>query len=128
MKLALSLLFLTLSFNTHASPQKCLAKLTVNFSQDSHSFTLYADEVQPNFGKDYLAEAIYAIRMVANKIGCSRRDINFGEGPLGRSQSHCSRLNGEGHSRLCYVETNLGYFFVSRDMLKNYIITFNRWD
>ena len=31
-------------------------------------------------------------------------------------------------SRVCYVETEVGYFFVTRDMLENVNVVFNRFD
>ena len=35
---------------------------------------------------------------------------------------------GNPDSRVCYVETEVGYFFVTRDMMENVSVVFNRYD
>ena len=37
-------------------------------------------------------------------------------------------IPNELHSRVCIVETTVGYFFYSQDMMDNTILIFNRWD
>jgi len=34
----------------------------------------------------------------------------------------------DNYTRVCYVETNIGYFFIMRDMLDGVNIIYNRWD
>lgn len=43
--------------------------------------------------------------------------------------SNCRNiLPNADHSRVCAIETNHGYFFVTKDMLDGVNIIFNRWD
>lgn len=108
----------------------CLGSLTQNFSLNSRVFTVNLDE-EPirDYGRDYLAHSIALIRNVIDKVGCSRQDINFGQGILGRSRHSCKTLvpNRE-LSRVCYVETNLGAFIVTTDYLDHAQVIFKRWD
>lgn len=126
--LALGLLPL-LAQSIHASPKECIENLMFYANRDSYQFTVANDAVDRNFGKDYLAESIYAIRILLDKHRCSQNDINFGRGPQGRSHSKCSTIiANEDQTRVCYVETNLGYFLVSQDLLDTFNIIYARWD
>lgn len=126
--LALGLLIL-LSQTINASPKECIDNLMLNANQDSYQFVVQSDDVDRDFGRDYLAEAIYTIRILIDGHGCSQNDINFGQGPHGRSHSKCSNIVPEqDHTRICYVETNLGYFLVSRDLLDTFNVIYSRWD
>ena len=124
-------LFLSSTYNTTiASERECLMRLTHSYAQDSRNFQLNLDEIDiRDYGRDYLAKAIKVIRLVIAEVGCVKKDINFGKGPFGRSRSRCSQvvsLNDE--SRVCYVESNLGYWFVTYDYQDRANIIFNRWD
>ncbi len=126
--IALGLLVL-LSQGIQASARDCIANLTNNSLQDTFSYSLHADDVDRDFGRDYLAEAIYTIRILIDREGCKRDAINFGQGPHGRSHSRCSKIiRNQEHTRVCYIETNLGYFFLTKDLLDNINITYSRWD
>lgn len=124
------LLSLFVSFSALAGESECLSKLTQNHQDDSRSFELLLDEYEiRDYGNDYLAQAIAVIRLVINDLGCARKDINFGKGPFGRSRSRCSQVvRSVDTSRVCYVESNLGYWFVSYDLVDQATVTFNRWD
>jgi hypothetical protein len=97
---------------------------------DSAQFSYDVDQFETrDYGRDYLARAIASIRYLIDQNGCAPRAVNFGDGPLGRSISKCQAISPRHpHSVACYIETNLGYFFVTWDMLENVNITFNRWD
>lgn len=126
--IALGLLVL-LSQAIHASPKECIDNLMFYANRDSYQFTVADDAVDRDFGRDYLAEAIYSIRILLDKHRCSQNDVNFGQGPHGRSHSKCTNIvAGEDQSRVCYVETNLGYFIVTRDLLDTFNIVYSRWD
>ena len=126
--LALGLLIL-LSQAINASPKDCIDNLMIDSNVDSYNFNIHNDDVLRDFGKDYLAEAIYTIRILLDKNGCSQNDVNFGRGPHGRSHSKCTEvIPSNEHTRVCYVETNLGFFFVTRDLLDTYNISYSRWD
>jgi hypothetical protein len=100
-----------------------------NSGNDTQAFTMHTDDVDRDFGRDFLAEAIYTIRLLLDREGCRKTDVNFGKGPYGRSHSRCSKIiRNQEHTRVCYVETNLGYFFLTKDLLENVNITYSRWD
>lgn len=133
MKKLLAAVFLMTSFSVFANEDKanrCLEILTDGHRRDSQSFTInLAQNEMPEFGRDYLAQAIHVIKILINKEGCSRQDINFGKGPFGRSRSSCKLLEpGIQSSLSCYIQTNLGYFHVSYDYLDNANVFFSRWD
>jgi len=126
--LALGLLIL-LSQAINASPKECVDNLLVDSHVDSSHFIVDNNDVPRDFGRDYLAQAIYIIRILIDQNDCAPKDINFGQGPHGRSHSRCEKIiSNREHTRVCYVETNLGYFFVSQDLLDSYNISFSRWD
>ena len=126
--LALGLLVL-LSQAVNASPKECIDNLMIDSHGDSYNFNMHSDEVDREFENDFLAEAIYTIRVLLDKNGCSQNDVNFGKGPHGKSHSRCSKLiSNQEHTRVCYVETNLGYFFVTRDLMDSFNISYSRWD
>lgn len=110
----------------------CNDKLTNNYSRDFSFYTLNRDQLSHlrDFGPDHLAQSIIYIRYLLNEvIGCQRDEVNFGQGPLGRSQSRCSKLSPKvDFSTVCYVETNLGYFLVHSDFLENITFQYHRWD
>ena len=93
----------------------------VNFSYDPTEIRDYR--------KDYLADGIAVLRLFLERKGCSRNDVNFGKGPFGRSASRCRLVERYSpHSRVCYIETNLGYFLFSKNLIGNAQIIFNLWD
>lgn len=131
-KLILFTLTLTLSQNIYANyhSHKCVEKLTSGHRTNTSTKHYNLDHVpMRDFGNDYLAQAIKLIRLHIAELGCSRSSINFGQGPRGRSISRCEQIvRGVYSSRVCYVETNLGYFIVSVGYLDDAVITYHRWD
>lgn len=121
------LIFLTQG--VQASPKDCIAILMGGEVRDTYSFSMHTDDLNRDFGTDHLATAIYAIRQLLDREGCSPTDINFGKGPHGRSHSRCTKIiRNQDHTRVCYVETNLGYFFITKDLLDNLNMLYSRWD
>jgi len=119
------------SLTSFASEKTCLAKLTYDFAVDSRSFKVNTDNiVVVGDERDYLAQAISIVRGTLDLHGCDgRSDINFGHGPMGKTKSSCSQLiRGRDYSVSCYVESNLGFFFVTRDLQTNAYVVFSRWD
>ncbi len=129
-KSLIALAFLVfLSQGVQAGPKDCVTTLMGNDTGDTYNFNFHSDDVDRDFGRDFLAEAIYTIRLLLDREGCSPKDVNFGEGPHGRSHSRCSKVvRNQEHTRVCYVETNLGYFFLTKDLLDNININYSRWD
>ncbi len=108
----------------------CYSKLTDRFKNDVSTFVLDLNNLEyRDYGNDFLAEGIYLIRVLLKDLGCFKKDINFGDGPTGRSKSRCQLLSPQRfQSRSCYIESNLGFFFISYDMMGHATIVFNRWD
>ena len=110
----------------------CQSRLTNNFRESTlmENFKYDSESVR-NYGKDYLAESIAILRLFVLDRGCSDRAINFGKGPSGRSASRCRLVERYSpQSRVCYIETNLGYFLVSKSLESSsrLQIIFNLWD
>ncbi|MCR9204453.1 MAG: hypothetical protein NXH75_07750 [Halobacteriovoraceae bacterium] len=126
--IALGLLIL-LSQGTQAGSKDCITNLMAGETRDTYAFYMHVDDVDREFGNDHLASAIYTLRILLDREGCSRGDVNFGKGPHGRSHSRCTKvIRNQEHTRVCYVETNLGYFFLTTDLLDNINILYSRWD
>ncbi|WP_417335998.1 hypothetical protein [Halobacteriovorax marinus] len=125
-----SFLLFAVSEFASADEIRCINRLTNDFNTDSISHTLSLDDYEVrDYGNDHLALAIKMIRILVDEVGCSPKAINFGRSARGRSHNRCDQiLRGVPSSRVCYVETNLGYFFVTTNMLTDMHITFNRWD
>jgi hypothetical protein len=116
--------------NAFATPTDCIRKITNDFTYSTTFTNIDLDQLElRDYGKDYLAQAIAVIRVYASKKGCNKKDINFGKGPNGRSYSRCRLVERYSpHSRSCYVETNLGYFMVTKNLGENMHLVFNLWD
>ena len=128
-KLFLGFLIL-FSFNSFAI-DRCISKLTNNYSIDSRSFKVDTDIIDFNSHEnDYIAQGIELIRAVLNHSGCDGdNDINFGHGPNGRTKHSCQNLVRErAVSGACYIESNIGFFFITRDLQTSAFIIYNRWD
>jgi len=131
--LAILITTFLLSFSVFADYQSqstCIEKLTDGHERDSYTFTVDLDQSGArDYGKDKLATAISLVRSLLVDVGCSRKDVNFGKGPLGRSYNRCRMISpGRTNSIVCYIETNLGFFVVSHNYQTEYHITYNRWD
>lgn len=114
----------------NAEQLNCRQRLTANHLRDSSVYRLNTLDLDvPNFGNDELALATFYVKALILNEGCSRSEINFAKGPWGRSRSICKRLIPQAiSSKICYLETNLGYFTVNSDLLDHILITFSRWD
>lgn len=129
----LSLILLVTSFiaSTAFAVNPCTWKLTYGHEKDSMAYTIDQDELElPEYGNDYVAESIAVIRGLLEMRGCSQSDINFKKTPIGRNAvSRCTQIvRGIPTSRTCYIESSLGYFSLSKDMLTSVHVVFNRWD
>ena len=128
----ISLIIIALSLvivpeNAFSKAEDCYKRLTKGNSQDSSHFRLEGDI--DAYGNDFVQNATAAIKELIAELGCARKDINFMHGPYGYLKSSCHHHNKKEHySRSCYIETNLGYFFVTWDPQVDVHLIFNRWD
>jgi hypothetical protein len=131
MKHLIMIMTLMTAFNSFASKEACIGKLTHDYNVDSRAFKVDTDAIfVVGHENDHLAQAISIIRSLLDLEGCDgENDINFGHGPLGRTKSSCKQLiRGREYSISCYVETDMGFFFVTRDLQTNAYVVFSRWD
>jgi len=114
-----------------ADEKHCLNRLTENHTRDSYAFNINLDDLEMrDYGNDHLAQSIFIIREALSKAGCnSRNDVNFSKSPEGRAKSYCKNVSRHTNtSRVCFVESSIGYFFVTSDLLYTAHVIFNRWD
>jgi len=127
------LLTLTLAFSlstAFATPRECIKSLTNDYELKSRSFSTNTDSLEPRVHEnDKLGQAFQVIRSIIQDYGCNARDVNFSHSTLGTSKSKCTYAQPERPASLgCYVETNLGYFFVHWDMGQTANVIYNIWD
>ncbi len=111
--------------NGHAD---CFQKISNDYQDDSRSFQVQDDVLEKDFEEQPLAYAKEAlIHLLKNEIGCKENAISFNE--KASADEVCNELiPGKPYSKVCYLESNLGYFFISMDMMDSVNIIFNRWD
>ena len=120
MKVLIFTLFL-LSFAAHAEVD-CYGSALDNYSKDSNSFQIYAEEVSEGFENKDRAASTQAIKLLEQKLNCR-------EGAFSINSISCKEIiPGHLHSKVCYLESQRGFFFVSIDMMEQVNITFSRWD
>ncbi len=128
----ISFIFLALFFSMSLQADNaCSSKLTYGHERDSMAYTIDLDNLEiTEFGPDHLATSIAIIRELLKMRGCDPTDINFKQTPLGRTAlSRCREVvPNVPTSRVCYVESSLGFFNLSWDMLTSVHIIYNRWD
>lgn len=105
---------------------RCTSAFTSDHTLDSAAFTFNDGSVAPDSLEARLADARAAIGKVASDLGCATRALELDPG-AGRDA--CAVIApGNPFSISCYVESAVGYFFVTRDALENVTVVFNRWD
>ena len=121
---------MTLASSSFAGAQDCRSILTNNFENASAVFTVNLDELEITAPvADKMGQAVQILRHIVSKQGCTRADISFGRGSESLAKSKCSMITPDRTASLgCYVESNLGYFFVHWDMGHTANVIFNQWD
>ncbi|AYF45506.1 MULTISPECIES: hypothetical protein [Halobacteriovorax] len=124
---------LLISFNATAYTKaslNCIKKLTYDLNVDSRAFKVNMDEVDIDLEDKPLEESIALIRATLELYGCnSRNAINFSKTPSGRAKSRCLELvPGQDYSMSCYIESNIGFFFITKDLQTDAFIIYSRWD
>ncbi len=131
MRIIMLFMLIVISSTVYSTPIECFRNLTDEFRSDSATYSLNLDEVYvKDYGQDHLANGIQIVRALLRELGCNRSDINFRRTNLGRStRSRCREIiPSQHHTRVCAIESSLGYFFVTWDMQTRANIIFNRWD
>lgn len=115
--------------NVFATAQTCIDRITRNNAVDSASITFLAEDY--DFENDHVGDAYNLSRLFVSRKGCGKKDIRFTAGPdsMRSGKAICKNIVREKpHSRVCYIESNIGYFLVSRDMISGATVVYNRWD
>jgi hypothetical protein len=127
MKKLFIFLALVLSTSAFAHHNDCVATLTDNYDIETSYHIIDSNDVI--WTKDLKNSAINAIKYLLETMGCNKEDYNFGKGPMGKSQSKCSFNIPNNHATMsCYIETNIGYFTVTKDLQERSHIIFHLWD
>ena len=116
--LTLSLLF---SFGVYAN---CYDKLTSTPPYNSKSFFIYEalDKVHAEELNETSSVNIVD-KLLKDKVGCLDKSIEL------EFKSSCKELMpGKPWSKVCYVESRMGYFVIQMDMMEGFHVIFNRWD
>ena len=130
-KLIVLFSFFMISISTSfASEERCKRILTDDHSVTSKVFQLDLDQNPiKNYRTDYVAEAIALVRVLLTDLSCTRADVNFGKGALGRSKNRCKQLaENRPYTRVCVIETNLGLFTVKKDFQNTANFIYQNWD
>ncbi|OUR99899.1 hypothetical protein A9Q84_02395 [Halobacteriovorax marinus] len=123
-KLISILIFTSIIFSTNASAADCFQTLSSDYSQDSGAFKVADYELNGEFEVTPESYSVEALDKLFSNIGCvaSVRE-------KAAVKISCKEIMpGNPASSVCYLENELGYFFISKDMLDTVNIVFNRWD
>lgn len=125
MKMLLALVLLLPMLSIQAD--SCYMKFVDDGSLDSRSFQIDDREISSDFDDDSMSFSKEAIVQVAKSLGCEESDLGFSNKSFG-GESCQELVPGKSFSKICYIESDVGYFMVSKDMLDHVNIIYNRWD
>ena len=108
-----------------ANSENCRSNFLKDYKGDSRSFKIADEALVNDFDsrpKSYTIEAIKSLSQdLSDKSGLNCH--------IKISKSSCREVaEGIPSSMVCYLESEIGYFIVSKDMLSGVNIIFNRWD
>lgn len=125
MKMLLALVLLLPMLSVQAN--ECYMKFVEEGNLDSRSFQIDDQNISSDFDDDSISFSKEAIVQVAKSLGCAQSDLGFDNKNMG-GESCQELIPGKSFSKICYVESDVGYFMVSKDMLDHVNIIYNRWD
>lgn len=118
--------FFSFMFLTVASTQAIATNDCFNYLfkyQDSHAFKV---ENIYNTDTDTVTFAKKMVLLALEK-NCDTTKIDFNL--QDNKQSYCTLVAPKNPNSLtCYLETNIGFFFVTQDFMDNAFVIWNRWD
>lgn len=121
MKLFLALILSALSFSVIAQEMTCLDKL---LPYNRHSGVHMLTREQCSGCVDVLNKdsAKMALKTLLNsRLFCNESDVTLTLDPI------CDFVSRDiPESNVCYLKTNLGYFFISKDYARNFTFIFTR--
>lgn len=100
----------------------CYRKALDDFSVDSKAFQIHDEDAAVMFEDSAERASFKAIRELEAKLKCAEKSFEI-------SEISCKDVvPNNSLSRVCYVESQMGYFFISMDMMEGFNVVFNRWD
>lgn len=120
-KALLVVLAMVFSFGAAANFE-CYRKVLNDFSSDSAAFQVRSDLAVELFEEESQKAALLAVSQLEGLLGCEKGSFEL-------SEVSCKEIvPGNYSSKVCYLESQHGYFFVSIDMMDGLNVVFNRWD
>ena len=120
-KALLIVLAMIFSFGAAAN-YECYRKVLNDFSSDSAAFQVKSVEAVELFESDPEKAASFGVSQLEGILGCEKNSFAL-------SEVSCKEVvPGNAFSKVCYLESQHGYFFVSIDMMEGLNVVFNRWD
>lgn len=121
MKKVLIVLLMVLAVGAEAN-YDCYKKVLGNLQYDSMAYQVDADQIEVSFEENSEASSRLGVRLLEKDLGCVDKSFDI-------SEVSCKEIiPGNPISRVCYLESQHGYFFVSMDMMEKLNIVFSRWD
>lgn len=125
MKMLFKLFIIFISLVSLSASADCQFDFMNKFEvMDSKAFSMHDNDLEGDFyesSEEYVREVV--INLVSEVKSCQKEKAVF------ISDVNCMELiPGKPFSKNCVVESRIGYFFISLDMLDNINIIFNRWD
>ncbi|MBH46908.1 MAG: hypothetical protein CME71_01920 [Halobacteriovorax sp.] len=122
---AILIVIFSLLIKTAIAHDECYRLVTQNYTRDSIAYSLEEFDI---LSKDEPGSPQYAraaIMELEAQLGCDAESELIDRIYI----SKCKRINnGEEFSRICFVKTAYGYYFVSVDLLGKINIVFSRFD
>ncbi len=109
-----------------SSDSQYQCRMAISDGKDTNTITLHEDSMpdHPNHYNGWSASYAEAVVRKAAEIAGA-----FDVSVITFSHYSSSRVSPDkGYSEVAYLETNIGYFFVMRDMVDHINVVYNRWD
>jgi len=119
-----SLILLVSLFFSLGAFADCYDRLISEPPHDSRSFFVYEAlyEVDAEELNESSSKAVVQ-KLLKDKIGCQEKSLNV------EFRASCKELMpGKSWSKVCYLESQMGYFVIQMDMMEGAHVIFNRWD
>lgn len=126
-KLLLSLALLAVASygQAFASMENCRMNLLDDYKGDSKSYQIADESLVNDFDSSPRSYSIESVQNLSNSL-VKKSGLNC---QVEVSKASCKRIIANvDSSMVCYLESEIGYFLVSKDQLSGVNIVFNRWD
>lgn len=121
MKALLVVILMAVSLGSAAN-YDCYKAALNDFASDSMAYQIYDEDISMAFDDNGVKASVKAVRSLESKLGCVEKSFEI------KNVSCNEIVPGNSVSKVCYIESQLGYFFVSMDMMDQVNIVFSRWD